>query len=99
MKLTYATIALTCATAVPAVARTTYYNGGQQYYNRGQQQPGYTDTRPNEALIYGTPDVGGYMTQTPGQSPMYGTPKGVGGHGVGGGPTQVPPGYINRQGR
>jgi hypothetical protein len=92
MKLTYATIALTCATAVPAAAQTNYYNGGQQ-------QPGYTDTRPNEAPIYGIPGVGGYMTQTPGQSPMYGTPNSVSGYGVGGGPTQVPPGYINRQGR
>lgn len=88
---------MSLAAAVPAAAQTNYYTGGQQ-------QPGYTDTRLNEAPIYGVPGVGGYMTQTPGQSPMYGTPNGVGGYGVGGygvgsGPTQVLPGYINRQGR
>ena len=97
MKLSFATIVLTLAAAVPAAAQTNYYNGGQQ-------QPGYADTRPNEAPIYGIPGVGGYMTQTPGQSPTPGIPNGVGGYGiggygVGGGPTEVPPGYINRQGR
>lgn len=101
MKLSFATIVLTLAAAVPAAAQTNYYYGGQQ-------QPGYTDTRPNEAPIYGIPGAGGYMTQTPGQtpgqSPMYGTPNGVGGYGVGGygvggAPTQTPPGYTNRQGR
>jgi hypothetical protein len=103
MKFSFATIALTLAAVVPAAAQTNYYNGWQQ-------QPGYTDTRPNQAPMYGvggymtqTPGiqngVGGFTTQTPGQSPMYGIQNGVGGYGVGGGPAPVPPGYINRQGR
>jgi hypothetical protein len=94
MKLSFATIVLTLAAAVPAAAQTNYYNGSQQ-----QPLPGYSDTRPNQEPIYPPNGVGGYTAQTPGQSPMYSTPNGVGGYGVGGGPTQVPPGYFNRQGR
>ena len=92
MKFSFATIALTLAAVVPAAAQTNYYNGWQQ-------QPGYTDTRPNQAPMYDIPNsVGGYMTQTP-QSPMYGIQNRSGGYGVGGGPAPVPPGYTNRQGR
>ena len=92
MKLSFATIVLTLAAAVPAAAQTNYYNGAQtNYYNGSQQQPlpGYSDTRPNQEPFYPPNGVGGYMTQTPGQ--MYSTPNSVGG--IGGGPTQVPPGY------
>ena len=93
MKPSFATIVLTLAATVPATAQTNYYNGLQE-------QPGYTDTRPNQAPIYGPPSgVGSYMTQTPGQSPTYGVPSGVGGYGAGGYTAQRPPGYINRQGR
>jgi hypothetical protein len=89
MKLSFATIVLTLAAAVPATAQTSYYNGLQE-------RPGYTDTRPNQAPTYGVPSgVGSYMTQTPGQSPTYGVPS----YGVGGYTAQRPPGYINRQGR
>jgi len=93
MKLSFATSALALMAAVPATAQTNYYNGLRE-------QPGYTDTRPNQAPIYVNPNgVGGYMTQTPGQSPTYGVPSGVGGYGAGGYTAQRPPGYINRQGR
>jgi len=74
MKLWFATIAVALIAAVPAAAQTDYYNSWQQ-------QPGYTDTRPNQAPMYGVPNgVGGYVTQTPGQSPTYGIPNGVGGY-------------------
>ena len=92
MKLSFATIVLTLAAAVPAAAQTNYYNGSQQL-----PLPGYSDSRPNEEPVYPPNGVGGYTAQTPGQ--MYSTPNGVGGYGVGGGPGQVPPGYINRPGR
>ena len=78
MKLSLATIALALVAALPAAAQTNYYNGWQQ-------QPGYSDTRPNQAPMYNVPNgIGGYTTQTPGQPPTYGGPPGVGGYGVGG---------------
>ena len=87
MILRSATIALALA-AAPATAQTNYYNSWQQ-------QPGYTDTGPNQAPTYGAPSgVGGYVTQTPGQSPIYGIPNSAGGY-----TTQrpgPPPGYIKR---
>jgi len=89
MVLRSATIALALAAAAPATAQTNYYNSWQQ-------QPGHTDTGPNQGPTYGVPNsVGGYMTQTPGQSPIYGIPN----SGAGGYTTQrpgTPPGYIKR---
>jgi hypothetical protein len=74
MKLWFAMVAIALTATVPATAQT-------DYFKTWQQQPGYTDTRSNQAPIYNGPSgVGGYMTQTPSQSPTYGVPNGVGGY-------------------